>query len=220
MEILAAYKAEQLLSKYVNVSRSILSQNIDQALNFAKYPSALKLISKQALHKTEIKGVRIVHNKQDLIKQYGELLRTALNHTLHIEGILVQDYKEGSELFVGIKKDPTFGHAIGLGIGGILVEDIKDVQWRICPIKDKDVQSMLENLKFKHIITGTRGQKNNIKGLKKALINLSNIPRKYPHLKEMDVNPLILNDKQAVVVDARMPVGLVAIITGADESAA
>ena len=204
MEIMTAYKAEKLLSRYVRVSRCILSQNIDEALGFATYPSVLKIISKQALHKTEIKGVRFVHNRQDLLHEYSELLKTALKHNIHIEGILVQDFQEGSQVFVGIKKDPTFGHVIGLGVGGILVEEIKDIQWRTCPVEGKDVESMLENLKFKNIIKGTRGDHNNISELKKIVIKLSQLPHKYPHLQEMDVNPLILNHKYATVIDARM----------------
>jgi len=204
MEVLTAYKAEKLLSKYVNVSRSTLTHTSEEALAFARYPAALKLISPQALHKTEVKGVRFVHNKQDLIQQYSELLKIATEKNIHVEGILVQDYKEGSQVFVGIKKDPTFGHVIGLGMGGILVEEFKDVQWRTCPIKEKDFNSMLENLKFKNIIKGTRGEQNNLNELRKTLIKLSELPKKYPHLQEMDVNPLILNHKFAVVVDARM----------------
>ncbi len=206
MEVLTAYKAEKLLNNYVRVSKSILSQSVEEAIDFAErqYPIALKIISKQALHKTEIKGVRIVHNKQDLMQQYSELLKLSVQKGIHLEGILVQKFQEGSEVFVGIKKDPTFGHVIGLGVGGILVEELKDVQWRVCPIAAKDADSMLENLKFKNIIKGARGNHSNIAALKKALIQLSHFPDKHPKLQEMDINPLILNHQYATVVDARM----------------
>ncbi len=204
MEILTAYKAEKLLSKVVRVSTAILTQHVDEALAFARYPTALKLISPQALHKTEIKGVRIVHNKDDMVKEYSNLLSVAVRHKIHLEGILVQRFEEGSEVFVGIKKDPTFGHVIGLGVGGILVEEIKDVQWRVCPITAKDADSMLDNLKFKNIIKGVRNSHNNIAELKRTLIQLSHFPSKHPNLQEMDINPLILNHHTATVVDARI----------------
>ncbi len=203
MKVLAAYEAEKLLSKYVNVTKSILAQTVDQALSLGTYPAALKIISKEALHKTEIKGVRIVHNKQDLIEQYGELLKVVRKHNIKLDGILVQKFVDGTQVFVGIKKDPTFGHVIGLGVGGILVEEIKDIEWRACPITKKDAVSMLENLKFKNIIKGVRNTTNNIKELHNTLIELSNLPKHHPDLLEMDVNPLILDDK-ATVVDARM----------------
>lgn len=203
MKILAAYEAEKLLSKHVAVSKSMLSTDINQAILFADYPVALKLISQQALHKTEVKGVRIVHNKSDLVKEYADLLRIAMKLNMKIEGILVQKFEEGTEIFIGIKKDDTFGHVIGLGLGGIYVEQLKDVQWRKCPIVEKDVNSMLEHLKMKDVIAGVRNQKNNIPELKKTLITLSQLPKKYPGLKEMDINPLILKDK-ATVVDARI----------------
>ena len=203
MKILAAYEAEKLLSNYVTVSKSMLSNDINQAILFADYPVALKLISQQALHKTEVKGVRIVHNKADLVKEYADLLRIALKHSIHIDGILVQKFEEGTEVFIGIKKDDTFGHVIGLGLGGIYVEQLKDVQWRKCPITEKDVMSMIEHLKMKDVIKGVRNQENNIKELTKTLVTLSQIPKKYPGLKEMDINPLIL-DHKATVVDARI----------------
>ena len=203
MKVLAAYDAQNLLSKYVNVPKSILAQTIDQALSFAQYPAAIKIISKDALHKTEIKGVRIVNNRQDLIEQYGELLKVVRMHNIKLDGILVQKFVEGTQVFVGIKKDSTFGHVIGLGVGGILVEEIKDIEWRACPITKKDAVSMLENLKFKNIIKGVRNTTNNIKELYDTLIELSHLPKHYPALLEMDVNPLIIDDK-ATVVDARM----------------
>jgi hypothetical protein len=205
MDIITAYNAEQMLKKYVDVSRSQLTQSIDDALDFVnEFPVVVKLISKRALHKTEMKAIRIVYSREQLIKNYGDLLKIALENKFLIEGVLVQDFKEGSEVFIGIKKDPTFGHVIGLGVGGVLVEELKDVQWRVCPITNKDADSMLSHLKFKNIIYGTRNNHNNIAELKKALISLSNVPKKYPHLQEMDVNPLILNHKYATVVDARM----------------
>ena len=203
MKVLAAHDAEKLLSTYVNVSKNILSSDVDQAILFAKYPAVLKIISQQALHKTEIKGVRIVHNKEDLMQNYADLLKSALKHNIILDGILVQKFEEGTEIFIGIKKDETFGHVIGLGLGGIYVEQLKDVQWRKCPITEKDADSMIEHLKMKDVIKGVRNEHNNVNDLKKTLITVSHIPKRYPDLKEMDINPLILKDK-ATVVDARM----------------
>ena len=204
MEVVTAYHAEQMLKSYVQTSDSILSQSVDDALEFATYPCVLKIVSQKALHKTEVKAVRIVHNKEGLEREYMNLLRLGIQKKLHMEGILVQKFEKGSEVFIGIKNDPVFGHVIGLGVGGTLVEELKDVQWRVCPISDKDANSMIENLTFKNLVKGFRGTHNNVKALKKTLLKLSTFPKKYANLEEMDINPLILNEDDATVVDARI----------------
>ena len=103
MEVITAYEAEKMLRKYARTSDSILSTGIDEALKFATYPCALKIVSKKALHKTEVKGVRIVHNKEELEKEYMDLLKIGIKKELHIEGILVQRYETGSSVFIGRK---------------------------------------------------------------------------------------------------------------------
>ena len=90
-----------------------------------------------------------------------------------------------------------------LGIGGTLVELIKDVQFRMCPIDEKDATDMIEQLKLKQLLEGYRDHKKiNIKLLKQILVKLSNIPMK--NIEELDINPLIINSKEAKIVDARI----------------
>ena len=125
----------------------------------------------------------------------------AKKHKIKLEGILVQDYHKGHELLIGLKKDPIFGHVIVLGLGGIFTEVLKEVSIRKCPITEHDAEDMIDELRLKEIFFA-RGKKINLKILKERLITVSHL-QKY-HLAELDINPLIINEKEAIVVDARI----------------
>lgn len=199
-------KAENFLKKYLPIAKSELTQTINQAQKFIKkYPTVLKIISPQALHKTEINGVRIVNTKQELEKEYNNLKTIAKNKHIKLEGILVQEFVKGQELIIGIKKDPTFNHVIMFGIGGVMVEILKDVQFRACPITEKDAEDMIDQLKLKQLLTGFRNEKPvNLKLLKQLLVKTSQIPVKNKTIEELDINPLIINSKEAKIADARI----------------
>ena len=165
----------------------------------------LKIISQKALHKTELKAIRVVKQEEDLEKEFNELLKLNKKKRLNMDGILVQEFVEGKEIIVGLKKDMTFGHVIMLGLGGIFVELLKDVTFRACPITKEDSQSMINDLKGNKILFGFRGEKGvNIELLKELLVKTSKIPLKNQKIAELDINPLIINDKKALVVDARI----------------
>ncbi len=165
-----------------------------------KLPLVLKIISSKFSHKTEVKGVRIVNSEEELEKNFDELMKIK-----GTKAVLVQEFVKGIELIIGIKKDPSFGHAIMFGVGGVMVELLKDVSFRICPITNKDAEEMIDDLKAKDLLTGFRGSKSvNLNLLKRILVKVSNIPLKNKNIKELDINPLIINDKHAFVVDARL----------------
>lgn len=208
MKILTEYAAEQLLSKSLPVAKSILTKKPDDGIKFAKkakYPVVLKIISPQALHKTEVSGVKIVRDEAELSSVFNSLLGMAKKKKLRLEGILVQEFAKGTELMIGIKKDPTFGHVILFGIGGIFVEALKDISFRVCPITANDAEQMIGELKAKALLFGIRKQKPvNLKLLKDVLVKASKLPQKYPKISEMDINPFIINDKTGRVADARI----------------
>ena len=207
MKILTEPEAEQLLSEYLPIAKSILTKKIEEAKTFAKktkYPVMLKLISPEALHKTEFRGVRKVDDPEDLKREFQELSTLAKKKRFRSHQILVQEFMQGREVIIGLKKDPTFGHVILFGIGGIFVEAIKDVSFRVCPITTKDAEEMIEELKAKKVLFGFRGMKPvNINFLKKMLITTSKIPETHPEIQELDINPFIINEKTGKVVDAR-----------------
>ena len=206
MKALTEPKAEQLLSKYLPIANSILTKKPEEAVKFAKtYPVMLKLISPQALHKTEVKGIRKIECEEELVKEFNDLIATAKKRKLQLEGILVQEHVKGVETIIGLKNDPTFGHVILFGIGGVFVELLKDVSFRVCPITPQDAEEMINELKAKKLLFGFRGEKPvNMKLLKNTLVTASKIPEKHPQIEELDINPFIINDKTGKVADARI----------------
>ncbi|MDI6721573.1 MAG: acetate--CoA ligase family protein [Candidatus Aenigmarchaeota archaeon] len=205
MNVWTEKRAEDFLSKRIPVAKSILARSILQAEKFAKkYPVVLKIVSKQAIHKSDIGGVKIARNEIELKKYFAELIKISKKKRIRAD-ILVQEFVDGKELVVGINKDPVFGHVIMFGIGGKYVEVIRDVSFRICPITQKDAESMIQELKYKQLLYGARNEKPvNINDIKKIAVKVSKIPQRYRKLKELDINPLIANEKKAVVADARM----------------
>lgn len=201
-EVLTEFEAEKLLKSYLPIAKNQLLHSLKELK--IKPPLVLKIISKQALHKTDIGGVRIVKSKSEVESTYNDLIRISKRKKLKLQGILAQEYHDGHQIIIGIKKDPVFDHVILLGYGGIFVEIIKDISIRACPITIKDAESMIQDLKSKEILYGKRGKKANINLLIKLLVKTSKIPLKYKNLLELDINPLILNEKTAHVVDARM----------------
>lgn len=204
MKVLLGKDAEKFL-KGLPLAKGFLIKNDKELTKIKKYPVVMKIISPQAIHKTEIGGIRIVNSSKEAQDTFNNFIRLAKSKRMKLTGILVQEYVKGREFIIGIKKDPTFGHVIMFGAGGVFVESLKDVTFRVCPIGENDAQSMLEDLKNKWLINGTRGQKPiNTKLLKEILVKTSKIPRKYRKIEELDMNPLIANDKEIKIVDSRV----------------
>jgi len=201
-DVYTDYKAEKFLSKFVQVSKNQLVKNINQIK--IKAPLVLKIISPQAIHKTEIKGIRIVKTNEEIEKNFNELLSISKRKKLKLDGIMVQQFYEGEQLIIGINKDSVFGHVILFGLGGIFTEVLDDTSIRKCPINLKDAQEMIDELKASKIFQGFRGKKLNIEILKRTLVKISQIPQRHKKIKELDINPFILNDKSGRVVDARI----------------
>ncbi len=201
-KILTAYKAEKLLSKYIPISKSQLVKTISEVK--IKTPLVLKIISQDAIHKTDIGGVKIVKDEKNLEEDFDELLKISKKKKLKLEGILVQKFYEGEQLIIGIKKDPVFNHVILFGLGGIFTEVLEDTSIRKCPINKSDAQEMIDELKARKIFYGFRGKKLNVNLLKNTLVKVSEIPKKYKNILELDVNPFVLNEKEGIAVDARI----------------
>ncbi len=203
MKIYNEAKAEQFLSKYLKINTNLLTKNVNEALDFAKkykFPLSLKIISDQALHKSLINGVRFVNNEQELNFHYKDLLKTTKNKKLKLDGILVQTYIKGREIIIGGKKDDTFGPIILFGGGGIFAELLKDFSLRICPVNENEVKEMMQETKIYEILKND----NNLKQIINSVLKVNEIMIKHPEILELDINPLIVNEKGAFVVDARM----------------
>ncbi len=204
MKVLLGKDAEKLLQG-LPLAKSFLVKNVNELKKIKKYPVVMKLISPQAVHKTEVGGVKIVNNLQEAQTIFSNFTKTAKTKRMKLGGILIQEFVKGREFIIGIKNDPTFGHVIMFGAGGILVESLKDVTFRVCPIDEKDAGEMVNDLKNQWLLTGTRGEiPVNLKLLKQLLVKTSKLPQKYKKIEELDINPLIANDKYAKITDVRI----------------
>jgi 4-hydroxybutyryl-CoA synthetase (ADP-forming) len=201
MKLLLGKDAENVVKSYVPIAKSFVVKKYADVVKAAKnvgYPLVLKVVSKKIIHKTEVGGVKIVQNETELEKAYKDLTRIK-----KAEAFIVQEFVHGQELIAGIKHDPTFGPVIMLGTGGIFVEALKDITFRVCPITAEDVRSMIDDLKMKKILYGFRGKSVNIKKLSDVLVKLSRLPEK-KKIQELDINPLIADEQGVKAVDVRI----------------
>ena len=204
MKILLGKDAEKLL-KGLPLTKSILIKKESELSKIKKFPAVMKLVSPQAVHKTEIGGVKTVNDFKEAQETFNNFVKLAKSKKMKLTGVIVQEYVKGREFIIGIKNDPTFGHVVMFGAGGVFVESLKDVTFRSCPITGNDADSMISDLKNQWLITGTRGQKPvNSRLLKRILVKVSNIPKKHKSIEELDINPLIANEKDAKIVDVRI----------------
>lgn len=161
------------------------------------YPLVVKVISSLLVHKTEKGGVCVVHSWKEAQDAFRSFSRFGKHE------VLVQEFVKGVELIAGVKNDVTFGHVVMVGLGGVFVEVFKDVSFRVCPITENDAVQMIGELKSHILLEGVRGMKKvDKKSLVRMLVRLSKLPLK--NVQELDINPLIVNEKGAWVVDARV----------------
>ncbi len=206
MKVLLGKDAERMLTG-MPVAKSFLIKKENELVKIKKFPVVMKIISSKAVHKTDISGVNVVNNQKEAQDTFTKFTKLAKLKKIKLTGILVQEYVKGREFIIGIKNDSTFGHVIMFGAGGIFVESLKDVAFRVCPINEKDAESMLSDLKNQWLISGVRGQKPiNSNIIKQLLVRISKIPQRRRNIEELDINPLIADEKGAKIVDVRIVV--------------
>ena len=169
-----------------------------QTANKIGFPIVLKIPSQ--MHKTEVGGVLTnIHDVADLKNQSKEMVSNLAKKGIPFDGVIVQKQISGIEVILGIKTDPVFGKTILFGSGGTLAELIKDVSFRVCPITEKDAEEMINETKAKELFAGFRRKSVKTDELKKTMIAVSRLG-----VKELDLNPVIVNDSGAWIVDARI----------------
>ncbi|HEY7532712.1 MAG TPA: acetate--CoA ligase family protein, partial [Nitrospiraceae bacterium] len=191
-----------------------VAQTADAAVILAEkggYPVAVKLASHQIVHKTEIGGVQLNLRDEQAVRQAFETITTNLIHTNQaeaMEGVLVQPMVTGGvELMIGVTHDPLFGPLIAFGLGGIHVEILGDVQFRITPLTDRDAAEMVRGIKGYRLLTGYRGHPPvDLEALEEVLLRLSRLVEEIPEISELDLNPVFaLSPGQGCrIVDARI----------------
>ena len=194
------------------VPRNFLVQSAEEAVQRALELGAdvaMKIVSPDILHKSDAGGVRIKLNSEKQIRSaYSEIMENCkkYNPRADIRGILVSPMAhEGVEVIIGTKTDDQFGPVIMYGLGGIMVEILKDVAFRVLPISQTGARKMIEETKSYPILNGARGTPPlDKKALRKLLMLCSDIVESYPQIEEMDLNPVIVHEKGVSIVDARI----------------
>lgn len=171
------------------------------------FPVVLKILSPDVIHKTDGGGVKLnLLSAADVRQAYREI--TGAFRSQRIEGVAVQRMaKPGIEVIVGVTRDPSFGPLIMFGLGGVFVEVMRDVSFRVLPITEKDAEQMIEDVRGSAILKGYRGKAVDLASLRQLLMKISQLVIENPEIKEIDLNPLFLYDDGYVTVDARMFVG-------------
>ncbi len=185
----------------------LVARSEDEALAICDkigFPVVMKIVSPDVVHKTDAGGVKLnLASADDVRKAYREILDTFKYQ--HIEGIAVQRMaRAGIEAIIGVTRDPSFGPLIMFGLGGVFVEVLRDVSFRILPITEKDAAEMIEDIRGSDILKGYRGKAVDLESLKQLLLKISQLIAENPEIKELDLNPLFLYPDGCITVDARM----------------
>jgi acetyltransferase len=176
---------------------------------FAGTPVAMKIVSPDILHKSDAGGVALgLEGEPALAAAYADIMHSASVYDAHarIEGVLVTPMAaKGVEVIVGLIRDPTFGSVLMFGLGGVLVEVLEDVAFRSVPLSRYDAAAMLDQLKAGKVLNGVRGAAGVDKNaLIELLLSVSRLMEAYPHIAELDLNPVIAYPDGYAVVDARI----------------
>ena len=179
-----------------------VSSSKDELLAFADkvgYPVVAKVVG--PIHKSDVGGVALnIRTSEHLALEYDRMMKIK-----DATGVMVQKMLKGTELFIGAKYESRFGHVVLCGLGGIFVEVLKDVSSGLAPLSYNEAYSMIRSLKAYKIIKGTRGQAGlNEQKYAEVIVRLSTLLRFATEIKEMDINPLLADEKGVVAVDARI----------------
>ena len=193
---------ELLRAADIPLVREGVAKTRKEIIEFAEntgYPVALKVVG--PVHKSDVGGVTLnIKSQRHLEAEFARMEKIE-----GVTGVMVQEMIAGTELFIGAKYEPKFGHIILCGLGGIFVEVLGDVSSGLAPLTLSEAVSMIRSLRAYKIIKGTRGKP----GINEALfaeiiVRLSTLLRFATEIKELDLNPLIGSQKNVTVVDARI----------------
>jgi acetate---CoA ligase (ADP-forming) subunit beta len=212
-KFLLEYEAKTVCKDYgIPVTKLKIAKTAEEAAKFSEeigYPTVLKIISPDVIHKVDVGGVILnVASSEDAKKAYNKIVENVKKHKpdAKIDGILVQEMApSATEVIVGAIKDAQFGPTLMFGLGGTFVEIMKDVSFRIAPIKEDDARQMISEVKAYPILLGYRGQPpRDIDTIVKIIMDTSKMVMEHQNIKELDLNPVIVYEKGAKTVDARI----------------
>ncbi len=206
-------EAKELLKEYgIPVPDFKLIKSEDEIARLAKeinFPIVMKIVSPDIIHKTDAGGVKVgVKDEEEARMIYQEIISKAIkyNKKASISGVIAYTMvPQGTEIIIGMMKDPHFGPVIMFGLGGIFVEVLKDISFRILPIEEIDAREMITEIKGYEILKGARGNPpRDIRAIEEVLMKVSKLTMENPEINEIDLNPIFAFENGIQVVDARM----------------
>ncbi len=206
-------EAKELLKEYgISVPDFKLIKNEEEINGLAgeiNFPIVMKIVSPDIIHKTDAGGVKLnIKDEEEAKLAYREIISKVkgYNKKAKISGIIACTMiPQGTEIIIGIIKDPHFGPVIMFGLGGIFVEILKDISFRILPIEEKDAREMIAEIKGYKILKGARGNPpRDIQAIEEVLMKISKLIAENPEISEIDLNPVFVFEKNLLAVDARM----------------
>ena len=206
-------EAYELLSKYgIPVPKYSVVSSEEEALKIATklgFPLVMKIVSPDIMHKTDIGGIKMnIINPPQVKEAYKNIICHVRKNKpeARINGVLL--YKQapkGVEVIVGMIRDPQFGPTVMFGLGGIFIEILKDVTFRVCPVERADIEEMLTEIEGIKMLQGYRGQpRRDVNSIIDIILQISRLALDYPVIKGIDLNPIIVYEKGALVVDAKV----------------
>ncbi len=211
--VLTEFEAKTFLKQEgIPVVETRLSKTQKEAVSISQrmgFPVALKISSPEIIHKSDAGGVKLsLKNAREVKVAYHEMMETIRKKypKAKIQGVTVQKMAApATEVIVGTSKDPQFGPFIMFGLGGIFVEVLKDVSFRIIPITRRDAQEMIQEIRGYPLLSGYRGREPaSLSALTEILLKVSGLMERYPEIKELELNPLFAYKNRVLGIDARI----------------
>ncbi len=200
----------------IPVPAAELAHDLDEARRVAAeigYPVVMKIASPDILHKSDIGGIRTgIGDEEALTEAYEAILARgrAYMADARIWGVTVQrQVPEGREVIIGVNRDPQFGPLLMFGLGGIYVEILKDVTFRLCPVNADEARRMMSEIRGFGLLRGARGQRPaDLDAVADVITRVSALVTDFPEITELDINPLIVHDKGDGVCAADVRIGI------------
>lgn len=207
--VLTEFESKKLLQEIgISIPVQKLTTSKEETISAAEeigFPIVMKLMAEDVVHKSDTGAVKLnLKTIEDLTEAYDDLMKIPSQKEKQISVQKMAD-EPITELIIGMTTDPQFGPALMFGIGGILVELLEDVSFRIAPITEYDANEMIHEIKGFPILDGYRGKpKADIDAIVKVLMKISDFVTKYEEINEMDLNPVFIYEKGLICVDARI----------------
>jgi acetyltransferase len=214
---LGEVEAREVLTAYgFRVPHARLAHSAPEAVEYAEaigYPVVMKISSPDILHKSDIGAVRVgIADPDQAADTFDLILLRAQRYmpTAQLRGVLVQEMiRGGKEVILGVSRDPQFGPLIMFGLGGVYVEVLKDVAFRVAPLERRHAQQMLHEIRASGLLGGVRGERPaDTEAIVESLLRLSQLTMEFPEIVEMDINPLAALDpgRGVVAIDSRITI--------------